>query len=411
MKDRHILLANVFFAPFSYGGATIVAEQLAQALIQQTGCRISAISAIQRGDLAPYTMIKTETNGIANYVINLPQGRQYAEIYNNPRVTEIIGALMDQLAPDLLHLHCIQDLGAGLIELAHLRGLPIILSVHDFWWICDRQFMIKPDQSYCGQNPVQITACRSCVDNYSAARARHDLLLHQVGMVDLVTYPSQFARTLCESSGLAPGRGHVLENGVTLPGPDFFARQACRRAEDGRLVFGFIGGPSQIKGWPLIKRAFSTLERDDFVVQVVDGSLDGSWWKGVDLSKLPGEWQVVPRFEQSAMDGFYAGIDVLLFMSQWKETFGLAIREALARGVQIIQTDSGGTVEHGATDAADLIPIGASAEVLRNQILAMLHKGAVALPPHPVASYDDQARHFAALAMPLLAASPTKAQT
>ncbi|MFC6587910.1 hypothetical protein ACFQDZ_12370 [Sulfitobacter pacificus] len=35
MNLRHILVANVFFAPFSYGGATVVAEQVATALIKQ----------------------------------------------------------------------------------------------------------------------------------------------------------------------------------------------------------------------------------------------------------------------------------------------------------------------------------------------------------------------------------------
>ena len=33
MNKRHILLANVFFAPFTYGGATIVADELAKALV------------------------------------------------------------------------------------------------------------------------------------------------------------------------------------------------------------------------------------------------------------------------------------------------------------------------------------------------------------------------------------------
>jgi glycosyltransferase involved in cell wall biosynthesis len=399
---HHILLVNVFFAPFSYGGATVVAEQVAQALIKQRTARISAVSLISRSDLAPYTVVKSEKDGIPNYLINVPSGRSYAQIYDNPQVTQVLARLIDTLAPDLMHVHCIQEIGAGIFEMAQDKGLPTILSVHDFWWICDRQFMIRVDNTYCGQNPVRIEACQNCVEDYAAARARFQRLNEMGNRADLVTYPSHFARDLSEASGFAPGKGVVWENGVRLPGAGFFEAQNARRAADPRTSFGFVGGPSQIKGWPIIRRAFGKLGRNDFRGLVVEGSLDGSWWAGHDLSALPGDWHVYPRFTQDEMDAFYAQIDVLLFMSQWKETFGLAIREALARGIKVIQTDSGGTVEHGAVATEDLIPIGAGPETLRLQLEAALQESQ-AYTPHPkIASFDDQAAAFTRLMTPLL---------
>lgn len=372
MSKRHILLANVFFAPFSYGGATIVAEQLAQALIRRGDYHITAVSMCARAELDTYTMVKSECDGIVNYVINVPQNRTYHDMYNNPHVTAMLGELMDGLCPDLVHAHCIQDMGTGILEAAHARGIPTILSVHDFWWMCERQFMIRPDGRYCQNNPIKIEACRGCVADLAAARARHDHLNMMGALADAVTYPSQFAYDLSNASGFAPRRGVVLENGVRLPDPDFGAAQMARRNSDPTLTFGFVGGPSQIKGWPTIKSAFRLLKRDDFRVVLVDGSRDGSWWTSEKFKNLPGEWRIHPRFDQQDMDQFYAQIDVLLFMSQWKETFGLAIREALARGVKVIQTNSGGTVEHEAASAADLIPIGAPATELRDQLVDAL---------------------------------------
>lgn len=398
MSQRHILLVNVFFAPFTYGGATVVAEQVAQALLRQGDVRITAASLVSRSDLAPYSVVKTEKAGIVNYLINVPHGRGYEDLYDNPDVTRVMAGLMDQLSPDLMHAHCIQDIGAGILQAARDRGLPTILSVHDFWWICDRQFMIRVDQTYCGQNPVKIESCRGCAEDFDAAKARFSHLSHQGTMADVITYPSQFALNLSEASGFAPGKGVVWENGVVQPGEGFFAAQAARRAADPRLTFGFVGGPSQIKGWPVIRRAFEKLGRTDFRALVVEGSLDGSWWAGHDLSELPGDWQVHPRFSQSEMDLYYAQIDVLLFMSQWKETFGLAIREALARGIRVIQTDSGGTVEHGTVPAQDLIPIGAGPERLQPQLAAVLDSNRAATKPHKVTSFDDQAAAFARLA-------------
>ena len=396
MTERHILLANVFFAPFSYGGATIVAEQVAHALIKQGGFRVTAVSMCTRHDLAPYSVVKSQKDGITNYLINVPPGRNYGEMYDNPEVTARLAELMATLTPDLVHVHCIQDMGAGIIDVAQAADIPVILSVHDFWWICERQFMIRVDQKYCGQYPVQIENCKGCVEHFYAAKVRDARLKKAGALAACVTYPSEFALDLSEKSDFAVGKGVVWENGVHLPKPDFFDRQAKRRSKDRQLTFGFVGGPSQIKGWPLIRKAFSELEHEDFRVLVVDGSLDGSWWTGHDLSKLPGEWEVAPRFTQGSMDDFYSEIDVLLFMSQWKETFGLAIREALARGIKVIQTDSGGTIEHGAIAAENLIPIGAPAAVLREQLETVLNVNPEQYP-HPVTSFDEQAAAFAEL--------------
>lgn len=397
----HILLVNVFFAPFSYGGATVVAEEVARALQRRGAARVSAVSLVARSELAPYAVIRSHVDGIDNYLINMPQGRSKRSFWDNPDVEKALASLIELLKPDLLHAHCVQELGVGVLRAADDAGIPAVLSVHDFWWICERQFMVRMDDVYCGQNPVRIDACKGCVDNFEQARQRFSELSKAAQLADVITYPSRFALDLCEASGLAPGSGVVWENGIRPPGPDFARKQAARRARDTRLSFGFIGGPSQIKGWPIIRSAFKKLGRSDFSVTLVDGSRDGSWWRGHDFSDLPGDWRVVPRFEQDGIDDFYAQIDVLLFMSQWKETFGLSIREALARGIHVIQTDSGGTTEHGAAEPAKLIPIGAGADALLPRLEAAL-SGDLTQEPRQVTSFEDQAAAFEALIAPLV---------
>lgn len=397
MNARHILVANVFFAPFSYGGATVVAEQVASALVKKGGYRVTAVSLCARNDLAPYVVIKSQKGSIVNYLINVPEHRSYADIYNNPEVTARLAELISALEPDLIHAHCIQDIGTGIITAAEASHVPVILSVHDFWWLCERQFMIKLDEKYCGQNPVQIENCKGCVDNFWAAKMRFNHLKSMSEKVALVTYPSQFAKDLSEASGFAEGRGVVWENGIKPPDRDFFDKQAARRTRDTRITFGYVGGPAQIKGWPQIEQAFTDLKTDDFRGLVVEGSRDNSWWQEKHLRKLSGTWEIYPRFEQHNMDDFYAEIDVLLFMSQWKETFGLAIREALARGITVIQTDSGGTVEHGAVRSENLIPIAAPPNRLRDAVSQVLQKDKRNRPVYPVVCFDDQAQAFAAL--------------
>ena len=398
----HVVVLNVFFAPHTYGGATVVAEEVGRRLVREHGAQVSAISTMSRPDLVPYAVVRGEVDGMATWLINLPQGRDYVDAYANPRVSERIGQIVADIEPDIAHVHCVQDLGADCIQRLKAAGLPVVLSVHDFWWLCERQFMLRPDGSWCGQSPIRIEACRGCVDDHRRASARHQALVALASAADVVTYPSRYAFDLCSASGLAPERGVIWENGVRPPGEDFVDRQAARRAADDRTVFGFVGGPSRIKGWPIIHDAFAGLRRDDFRGIVVDGSLDGSWWKDVSLDAMAGEWSVHPRYDQASMDAFFAEIDVLLFLSQWKETYGLTIREALARGVRVIQTDSGGTVEHGAVEPHRLIAIGDGPERLRREIETELDRVGDFPEPLEMVTQSDQAAAFVDIARALL---------
>ena len=102
------------------------------------------------------------------------------------------------------------------------------------------------------------------------------------------------------------------------------------------------------------------------------------------------------------MDAFYAKIDVLLFMSQWKETFGLVIREALARGVRVIQTESGGSTEHGKIAQEDLIPIGPDPAPLRHQISQAIEAHPSQQAPQKIADFASQAAEFERLVSQVL---------
>lgn len=396
----HVMIINVFFAPQSYGGATLVAEQVAQHLRLDHGVQVSAVSAMSRPDLPPHAVLKTEVGGVVNRMINLPNDRPYSLRYANPEVSDRIARIVQQAQPDVVHVHCVQDIGADVLHTLQGLGVPTVLSLHDFWWLCERQFMVRVDGTYCAQDPVRIEQCRGCVDDFARAHARRSRLDALAPLANIITCPGEFARGLYVRSGFPSDRVVVWENGVRPPGPDFFQAQATRRAKDRRHVFGFVGGPSKIKGWPLLQDAFSQLRRNDFRGLLVDGSLDGTWYKGRDLSRMAGDWSVVPRYRQDEVDDFFSRIDTLLFLSQWKETFGLTIREALARGVRVIQTDSGGTMEHGAAENARVVPIGCSPEQLLFEVEGALN-GPRGGPPVRVRTYAEQASEFLNLVRPL----------
>lgn len=346
---------------------------------------------MQCADLPPYTVVRSQRDGMDTFRINLPGGATVRMAHRNDLINLRVRQLVAELQPDLAHLHCIQGLGAGVVQEIADAGIPCILSVHDYWWLCERQFMVRPDGTHCGQDPVDVNRCSGCVQVLQNTRDRQAYLFDAVARADLVTFPSAFCHGLSMRSGLPARRAVIWENGVVQPSADFFEAQAARRTRASGLTFGFVGGPSAVKGWPLIRAAFSRVKTHDFHGVVVDGSLDGSWWRPAMLAGLPGQWSIHPRYEHPhGLDRFFTSIDVLLFVSQWREAFGLAVREAICRGVRVIQTAGGGATEH--TTAARTLPIGAGPDALSALLDAELSRPHDHPDPIPCRDFDAQAR-------------------
>jgi glycosyltransferase involved in cell wall biosynthesis len=115
--------------------------------------------------------------------------------------------------------------------------------------------------------------------------------------------------------------------------------------------------------------------------------------------------QVVPAYTQATMDAFFESIDVLLFPTQWKESFGLTIREALVRNVWVITTDAGGVVEDiEVGNNGYIIPLSDTGEELKKAVVntirhfAQFKPGdAIELPTQSITFFEDQASELAGI--------------
>ena len=134
---------------------------------------------------------------------------------------------------------------------------------------------------------------------------------------------------------------------MTLPGPGY--RRSAPPAGT-RLRFGFVGGPGPNKGAAQVLGALRSVGRSDYELVIVDAAQNNatSWRADFDW-KVPGKLTFHPAYTMASIDDFFAKIDVLLFPSQWKESFGLTVREAMARDVWVVASDAGGLSE----DCAD----------------------------------------------------------
>jgi glycosyltransferase involved in cell wall biosynthesis len=156
----------------------------------------------------------------------------------------------------------------------------------------------------------------------------------------------------------------------------------------GRTVrFAYLGGRATHKGYFWLKEIFESLREDNYTLYLTDiqrrmgsASIHAQEWK------VSGRVEVVPPYDQHQMDAFFDKVDVLLMPSLWKESFGLAIREALARDIWVITTDAGGLAEDIIEGVnGNLVPMG-DTEGYRAALQALLEN------PERLASYRNPRR-------------------
>lgn len=342
-----LLSVNIYFDPDSFGGATIIAEHMAQELDAGNSFDLTAISA-RFAHLPAASVVRYRTKyGFDGYSIGLPFAarEQDAQHYANPIFDEAFRTILDVLQPDAVHVHCVQEIGASFFDLLVENRVPFAVTVHDFWWLCARQFMIDAEGHYCNQTRIDYARCAETCGDRQFISQRGDYLVRQLGKADLILTPSGFARDILIANGLDADAIVVNGNGITLPGPSYSKMRKDFTSE--KICFGYIGGPGPIKGWDLIRAAFADIPFEDAKVIAVDaGELIGQSWRA-DLEQgwTGAELEILPGYTSETLDEMFARFDVLLAPARWKETFGLAVREAIVRGIWVIASDAGGLSE------------------------------------------------------------------
>ncbi|WP_160167925.1 glycosyltransferase [Caballeronia insecticola] len=348
-----VLGVNVYFEPRSFGGATIIAEAVAKRINATVDMEYFMFTSLPADQVHAYSLVRYEARAGGVFGMGLPHEPDPASGFENPKSVKSFRDAVRAVRPDVVHLHSIQGIGASIAEVCQEEKIPFVVTLHDAWWICGRQFMITGDQRYCFQRKIDLNVCSKCVDDPGLNTYRQFRLHDILKSAAMLLVPSEFFRGLFMDNGFDPAKIVLNKNGIQAP-----EHRLERAPLTGRtLRFGYVGGETPIKGAQLIKEAFKSLSRSDYELTVVDNARNlGMHTIETHTWKVPGKLHVVPAYTQETIDEFFAGIDVLLFPTQCKESFGMTVREALVRDVWVISTDAGGAVE-------DIVP-GENGEII-----------------------------------------------
>lgn len=338
---NRLLLVNILFGLNSCGGATMVVEDTARELSRQ-GFEVFVFTTLHTSGVPVNNLVRYGWNDSSVIAVNSIPGESEQE--DGTKIADIFQKTLNAVQPDLVHFHCIQGLGLGLLHRCRETGTPYLITMHDAWWICPRQFMLDNAGSYCAQDFVDPeNCCKRCGYTDEEIYRRRSRMREIVSRAASIFTPSDFYTGFVRRNFPRCGTVQTNRNGVRRPSSSRPPRKA------GPIRFGYLGGKALHKGYFFLAQTLRALGRTDFELLLVDvhtalgkgamaGKEDKALWRGLDV-------RILPFVSHESIDSVYAQMDVLLFPSLWDESFGLTVREAMLRDIFVVAADCGGPRE------------------------------------------------------------------
>ena len=367
ISPMKILLVNKFF--FRNGGSEVVLFQ------ERDYLRSAQVEVI---DFA----MRDSRNYPSNYSDYFVSNRSYDSGARGPTESRIrtalnlvhsteavkkVGALIDDTQPDLVHCHNIyHQLTPSIIGAAKRRGVPVILTLHDYKPVCPVYLRLRNGKvcSECLDDGFSRVVVNRCADGslsksvllYGEAVVQR--LLRNYEKLDAVIAPSKFMRDSVAPRRFPIDRVSVIYNGIDT--------KAIAASNEDRHYALYVGRLSPEKG------IFTLLEAHSALSDRMEIRIAGTG---------PLEDDIRTRFPTAQLLGHLSGIalaetirnaSVVVVPSNWYENCPMSILEAMAYGKPVIGSDIGGIPElvlHGETGL--LFPPGDHVS-LRSRLLELM---------------------------------------
>ena len=381
-----ITLVSAHYPPNFVSGGTLQPQRLAQGL-RERGHDVRVFAGHLDSRRPPLSAWQdVDESGVpVHWLVTTPWIDWAAERnYDNPEAADRFRQHLAEHPADVVHLHTLQGLGVGLVEAAAASGAATVVTMHDFWWACARQFLVDRAHRPCCL--VVAAGDCACEDGRAHLDRRAARLAEALEAVDLVLAPSHSAAALLEANGIPPERLRVDENGVSGPAP-VAVQVRGPRSPPPSVTLRYTGGSNPMKGADVLLDAVHELGRIPGL-RVIGHDLADA----VERDRRPLErtcLEVAPPYSPTDLDAVLGATDALLLPSVMRESHSLVTREALLRGVPVIATDTIGPEEVVTHDRNGLIVpaaephllAAAMRSVLDPAVLDRLRAGARVPPP------------------------------
>lgn len=157
-----VVLVNHTFPPASWAGSEICVLRSAQEL-QRRGHEPHIFTRDASPDREEYALEYDRVEGVpvTRITKNFRFVRDFDDIYRDDIVAARFGDWVGGLAPDVVHIHHLTNLSTTLPHELFIRGIPTLMTLHDYWLHCQRGQLLTRRLQRC--DGPSISGCRDCL--------------------------------------------------------------------------------------------------------------------------------------------------------------------------------------------------------------------------------------------------------
>jgi glycosyltransferase involved in cell wall biosynthesis len=279
--------------------------------------------------------------------------RQFISSYRNPEIERDFAHTLERFRPDVVHFQHLMYLSARLPEIARRRDVPVVITLHDYWFKCNNALLLRYTGQICHDNE----GFRACADCATGARRRpeimrrlmarvlrgRDQLLRQaLRQAQAIIAPSDFLKDQFVQDGYVPEDAiQVIENGIDVTG----VLPHRERKEGEAIRFAYIGSIAPHKGVHVLIEAFNQVHGPARLAIYGDLEVNPGYVKELRHKLSHPAASLCGSVTRRDVWRVLSETDVLVVPSLWYENSPVIIQEAFAADVPVIGSDLGGVAE------------------------------------------------------------------
>jgi len=356
-----ILLVSHKYPPYALGGIEVYTQHLAHALRQEH--EVAIFYRHDDGEGPVLAEHDEELDGVLTRRVSYnPEGLaasvagEFFETFLNRHIEASFERLLADFQPDLIHVQHVMALSAKLLPLARQSAAPVLLTLHDYWFICANSQLIWPDSQICqgkagGMNCVRCAAAarfpspaiRWLRPALAPLFAYRDRVVRQAAFqAQQFISPSQFLIDEYVAAGYPQERFLHLENGIPAERIAGFSW----RPSHGPLRVTFLGSLAWQKGVHILAQAFRGLPVGAARLRIWgDPAVFPEYSERVrGLLDRP-DAEMMGRVANERVGEVMADSDIIVVPSVWYENSPVVIQEARAAGVPVVASGHGALAE------------------------------------------------------------------
>ncbi len=439
-----IVLAIHHFPPTYSAGAEIYSFRLAHWLIQHGhDVEVVCVESITHSGERGLEAVHEAYQGISVWRLYFNLGEApdpFRQGFENPVIGAWFAEFLRQTRPDVVHVNSCYLLSVSTIAAVKQQALPLIVTLHDFWFVCPRITLLKPTGALC-RVPKNVAECAWClatekrrfrwteIASHGVAGAaaqrllifapaakllgirpdateiayRRELLPKALNQADIILAPSQFLRDIFIEQGTAPTK--ILYSRYGLDTSHWIAPAKVDQGLSDEVRISYIGQVASHKGVHLLVAAFKRLK---FATRRARLKIYGDLTMFSDyarsLRSIAGgdvAIEFAGRFDNRRVAEILKQSDVTVAPSIWYENSPIAIMEALTTGTPVVTANLGGMPELVQHNVNGLLFEPGNVDSLTTQLQRLLDEpgllAALATNAHPVRLIDDEMAQIVSL--------------